>query len=141
MLIPAPISGVYVVPISVATITTSVTARQAAISICGVQNRGLTDSGDQRLILPITSGAAVAECAPLNYLADLVGREWPIVIDTRNRIAWFSDNGADMAGIETEEQLGDFCGRMGRINLDRGVNSDAMSGDEYWAAILQAAKL
>ena len=86
-------------------------------------------------------GGCCDECAPLNYLADLVGREWPIVIDTRNRIAWFSDNGADMAGIETEEQLGNFCGRMGRINLDRGVNSDAMSGDEYWAAILQAAKL
>jgi len=63
------------------------------------------------------------------------------VVDTRNRIAWFSDNGADMAGIETEEQLGDFCGRMGRINLDRGVNSDAMSGDAYWDALLEAALL
>mgnify|MGYP003655588183 FL=1 len=86
-------------------------------------------------------GGCCDECAPLNYLADLVGREWPSVIDTRNRIAWFADGGADMAGIETEEQLGDFCGRMGRINLDRGVNSDAMTGDEYWAAILEAALL
>jgi hypothetical protein len=30
---------------------------------------------------------------------------------------------------------------MGRINLDRGVNSDVMVGDEYWAALLEAAKL
>jgi len=63
------------------------------------------------------------------------------VIETRNRIAWFVDNGVDMSGIETEEQLGDFCGRMGRINLDRGVNSDGMTGDDYWAAILEAALL
>lgn len=63
------------------------------------------------------------------------------MIDTRNRIAWFADGGADMAGIETEEELGDFCGRMGRINLDRGVNSDGMTGDDYWAAILEAALL
>ena len=86
-------------------------------------------------------GGCCDECAPRNYLADLVGREWPSVVDTRNRIQWFTDGGADMAGIETEEQLGDFCGRMGRINLDRGVNSDAMSGDEYWAALLEAALL
>lgn len=86
-------------------------------------------------------GGCCDECAPLNYLADLVGRDWPSVIDTRNRIAWFADNGADMTGIETEEHLGDFCGRMGRINLDRGVNSDALSGDEYWAALLEAALL
>ena len=86
-------------------------------------------------------GGCCDECAPRNYLADLVGREWPSVIDTRNRIDWLSDNGADMTGIETEEQLGDFCGRMGRINIDRGVNSDAMVSDEYWAAILQAEKL
>ena len=46
-----------------------------------------------------------------------------------------------MTGIETEEQLGDFCGRMGRVNLDRGVNSNAMTGDEYWAAILEAELL
>jgi hypothetical protein len=46
-----------------------------------------------------------------------------------------------MTGIETEEELGNFCGRMGRINIDRGVNSDAMVGDEYWSAILQAEKL
>jgi len=76
-----------------------------------------------------------------NYLADLVGRDWPAVIETNNRIAWFADGGADMTGIETEEHLGDFCGRMGRINLDRGVNSDAMAIDEYWAALLEAAKL
>ena len=76
-----------------------------------------------------------------NYLADLVGREWPQAISTRKRIAWLTDNGADMTGIETEEQMGDFCGRMGRINLDRGVNSDAMVGDEYWAALVEAAKL
>jgi len=63
------------------------------------------------------------------------------VVDTRNRIQWFTDGGADMTGIETEEQLGDFCGRMGRINLDRGVNSDAMSGDAYWDALLEAALL
>ena len=86
-------------------------------------------------------GGCCDECAPRNYLADLVGREWPSVIDTRNRIAWFDDNGVDMSGIETEEELGDFCGRMGRINLDRGINSDAMSGDEYWAALLEAALL
>lgn len=81
------------------------------------------------------------ECAVRNYLADLVGRDWPSVIYTRNRIAWFDENGADMTGIETEEQLGDFCGRMGRINLDRGVNSDSMEPDDYWPAILEAAKL
>jgi len=86
-------------------------------------------------------GGCCDECAPINYLADLVGRAWPSVIETNNCIAWFSDNGADMTGIETEEQLGDFCGRMGRINIDRGVNSDAMVGDEYWSAILQAEKL
>jgi len=86
-------------------------------------------------------GGCCDECAVRNYLADLVGREWPSVVDTRNRINWLSDNGADMTGIETEEQLGDFCGRMGRINIDRGVNSDAMVGDEYWSAILQAEKL
>ena len=86
-------------------------------------------------------GGCCDECAPLNYLADLVGRDWPSVIETRNRIAWFADNGVDMSGIETEEQLGDFCGRMGRINLDRGVNSDGMTGDDYWAAILEAALL
>jgi hypothetical protein len=86
-------------------------------------------------------GGCCDECAPLNYLADLVGREWPSVIETRNRIAWFADNGVDITGIATEEELGDFCGRMGRINLDRGINSDAMSGDEYWAAILEAALL
>lgn len=86
-------------------------------------------------------GGCCDECAVHNYLADLVGREWPSVIDTRNRIQWFSDNGVDMTGIETEEQLGDFCGRMGRINLDRGVNSDALTGDKYWDAILEAALL
>jgi len=41
-------------------------------------------------------GGCCDECAPQNYLADLVGREWPSVIDTRNRIAWFADGGADM---------------------------------------------
>jgi len=46
-----------------------------------------------------------------------------------------------MTGIESEEQFGSFCGRMGRINLDRGVNSDGMTGDDYWAAILEAALL
>lgn len=86
-------------------------------------------------------GGCCDECSLQNYLADAAGREWPSVIDTRNRIAWFIDGGADMTGIETEEELGDFCGRMGRINLDRDVNSDAMSGDEYWAAILEAALL
>ena len=86
-------------------------------------------------------GGCCDECAVHNYLADLVGRDWPSVIDARNRIQWLSDNGVDMSGIETEEQLYDFCGRMGRINLDRGVNSDAMTGDEYWAALLEAAQL
>jgi hypothetical protein len=76
-----------------------------------------------------------------NYLADLVGRERPVVIETNNRIAWFAGGGIDMTGIETQEQLGDFCGRMGRINLDRGVNSDAMVGDKYWASLLEAAQL
>jgi hypothetical protein len=46
-----------------------------------------------------------------------------------------------MTGIETEEQFGDFAGRMGRKNLDRGVNSDAMNGNEWKAAILEAALL
>jgi len=88
-------------------------------------------------------GGCCDECAPLNYLADLVGREWPSVIIARNRIQWFSDNGADMTGIETEEQFGDWCGRMGRVNLDRGVDSDAMpdNGDEWRNAILEAALL
>jgi len=86
-------------------------------------------------------GGCCDECAVHNYLADLVGREWSSVIDTRNRIAWFADNGVDITGIATEEELGDFCGRMGRINLDRGINSDALTGDEYWAAILEAALL
>ena len=86
-------------------------------------------------------GGCCDECAVRNYLADLVGREWPSVVDTRNQISWLSDNGADMTGIETEEELGNFCGRMGRINIDRGVSSDAMVGDEYWSAILQAEKL
>ena len=86
-------------------------------------------------------GSCCDECAPRNYLADLVGREWPLVIDARNQIAWFADNGVDMTGIETEEQFGDFAGRMGRINLDRGVNSDAMNGNEWKAAILEAALL
>lgn len=86
-------------------------------------------------------GGCCDECAPRNYLADLVGREWPSVIDTRNRIAWFADGGADMTGIATEEELGDFCGRMGRVNLDRGVNSDGMTGNAYWEAILEAALL
>jgi len=86
-------------------------------------------------------GGCCDECAVHNYLANLVGREWPSVIETRNRIQWFADGGADMTGIETEEELGDFCGRMGRINLDRGVNSDGMTGDDYWAAILEAALL
>lgn len=86
-------------------------------------------------------GGCCDECGLFNYLADAAGREWPSVVDTRNRIAWFADNGADMTGIETEEQLGDFCGRMGRINLDRGVNSDGMVGDEYWSAILAAERL
>lgn len=86
-------------------------------------------------------GGCCDECGLFNYLADAAGREWPSVVDARNRIQWFSENGADMTGIATEEQLGDFCGRMGRNNLDRGVDSDAMSGDEYWAAILEAALL
>jgi hypothetical protein len=86
-------------------------------------------------------GGCCDECAVHNYLADLVGRDWPSVVDTRNRITWLSENGADMTGVETEEQLGDFCGRMGRINLDRGVNSDGMTGDEYWSAILAAERL
>jgi len=86
-------------------------------------------------------GNCCDETAVRNYLADLVGRDWPSVIDRRNRIQWFSDNGADMTGIESEEQFGSFCGRMGRINLDRGVNSDGMTGDDYWAAILEAALL
>lgn len=79
--------------------------------------------------------------AARNYLADLVGRDWPVVTETNKRIAWFADSGIDMTGIETQEQMGDFCGRMGRINLDRGVNSDSMGGDGYWAALLEAAKL
>lgn len=86
-------------------------------------------------------GGCCDECGLFNYLADAAGREWPSVIDARNRIRWLADNAVDMSGIETEEELGDFCGRMGRINLDRGVNSDAMTGDEYWAAILEAALL
>tara|TARA_R110000765_G_C18862378_1_gene600133 strand:- start:74 stop:1066 length:993 start_codon:yes stop_codon:yes gene_type:complete len=86
-------------------------------------------------------GNCCDETAVQNYLADLVGRDWPVVIETNNRIAWFADSGIDMTGIETQEKLADFCGRMGRINLDRGVNSDAMVGDEYWAVILEAAKL
>jgi hypothetical protein len=86
-------------------------------------------------------GGCCDECAPRNYLADLVGREWPSVIDNRNQIAWFSENGADMSGIETEQQLGDFYGRMGRINLDRGVNIDAMDIAAHRAATLQAALL
>jgi hypothetical protein len=86
-------------------------------------------------------GGCCDECSLWNYLADAAGLEWPIVIHTRNRIQWLSENGADMTGIETEEQLGDFCGRMGRINLDRGVNSDGMTGDDYWSAILAAERL
>lgn len=86
-------------------------------------------------------GGCCDDCAVHNYLADLVGRDWPSAIDARNRIAWFTENGADMTGIETEEQLRDFVGRMGRVNLDRGVNSNAMSGDEYWNKILEAALL
>ena len=85
-------------------------------------------------------GGCCDECALDNYLADAAGREWPIEIDARKRIAWFAENGVDMSGIEKEQQLGDFCGRMGRINLDRGVDSDGMRGDEYWAAILAASK-
>ena len=92
-------------------------------------------------------GTYCDEYAVRNYLADLVGRDWPsdinpfrYEIDTGSRIAWFAENGVDMSGIETEQQLGDFCGRLGRINLDRGIDSDAMRTDEYWAAILAAAK-
>jgi hypothetical protein len=86
-------------------------------------------------------GGCCDECAPLNYLADLVGREWPSVIESNNRIKWFNKNGIDMSEIKTEEQLGDFCGHMGLINSNRGINSDDMTGDEYWSAILEAAKL
>ena len=50
-------------------------------------------------------------------------------------------NGIDMSEIKTEEQLGDFCGHMGLINSNRGINSDDMTGNEYWSAILEAAKL
>lgn len=86
-------------------------------------------------------GGCCDECAPINYLSDLVGRVWPTIAQVRTRIEWFSANGVDMTGIETEEELGDFCGRMGRVNLDRHVNSDGMTGDDYWAAILEAALL
>nr|AKH47271.1 hypothetical protein [uncultured marine virus] len=88
-------------------------------------------------------GGCCDECGLFNYLADAAGREWPSVIISRERIKWFADNGADMSGIETEEQFGDWCGRMGRINLDRGVDSDAMpdNGEEWRAAILEAALL
>ncbi len=88
-------------------------------------------------------GGCCDECALFNYLADAAGREWPSVIIARERIKWFAANGADMTGITTEDEFGDWCGRMGRINLDRGVNSDAMpdNGDEWRAAILEAALL
>src|SRR6056300_978007 len=72
MLIPARTFGASVVPISVATINMLPTARQAAILICGVQNRGLTDSGDQRLIPPITYGAAAVAMSVLRETISLI---------------------------------------------------------------------
>lgn len=86
-------------------------------------------------------GGCCDDCTIDNYLAEAAGLEWPSTVEFNKSIALLVSYGVDMTGITTDEQLGDFCGRMGRINLDRGVNSDEMQGDEYWAAIAEASKL
>lgn len=86
-------------------------------------------------------GGCCDDCSLYNYLADAAGLEWPEIVQLRSDISLLASKGVDMSGIETQEQLGEFCGRMGRVNLDRGVNSDEMQGDEYWTAIAEASKI
>ena len=86
-------------------------------------------------------GGCCDECNVDNYLAEAAGLEWPEVRGFKASISLLVSKGVDVSDIHNQEQLSDFCGRMGRVNLDRGVNSDEMQGDEYWTAIAEAAKL
>lgn len=85
-------------------------------------------------------GGCCDDCAPVNYLADLVGREWPIVLHRRAELQPFADIGKDVTGVaESEERYADFMDMMKRKLLDSGVDPDGMTLDEYHAALLAVA--